>query len=74
MKLLPNSRAVKGIQELINKCASKEGAPGRHCGVRKLGKHKTRMGHEMRLTVKTGDYEMDHVILDLGPDVNVFPK
>ena len=28
----------------------------------------------MRLTAKIRDYEMDHVILDLGSDANVLPK
>lgn len=36
--------------------------------------HKARTGREMRLTTQIGEYEMDQVILDLGSDVNVFPK
>ena len=28
----------------------------------------------MRLTMQIGDYEMDQVILDMGSDLNVFPK
>jgi len=32
------------------------------------------MGCKMRLTVKIGEYEMDHVILDLGSNANVLPK
>ncbi len=42
--------------------------------VRKIAKHKTRIGNEMRLTMQIGDYEMDQVILDLGFDANVLPK
>ena len=42
--------------------------------VQKIGKHKARIGHEMRLTVEIGEYEMDQVVLDLGSDVNVLPK
>lgn len=59
---------------MINKCAGKEGAPQGHHTFRNIGKHKLRTGHKMRLTMKIGDYEMDQVILDLGSNVNVFPK
>ena len=72
MKLLRDSKAVKGLQELINKCVGT--ALGEPCIVRKIEKHKTRMGREMRLTAQIGEYEMDQVILDLGSDVNVLPK
>ena len=74
MKLLCDSKAMKGIQELINKCAGKEGSPEGHHTVRKIGKHKTITGREMRLTKQIRDYEMDQVILDLGFDANVLPK
>lgn len=74
MKLMHDSKAVKGLQELIKKCAGKENAPDGHTVVRNIGKHKARMGREMRLTVQVGDYEMDQVILYLGSDANVFPK
>jgi len=59
---------------LINKCASKENALEGPRVVRKIGKHKARTGHEMRLTMQIGEYEINQVILDLGLDVNVFPK
>ena len=42
--------------------------------VRKIGKHKSRIGREMRLTTQIGEYEMDQVILDLGSDANFLPK
>jgi len=74
MKLLCNSKVVKGLQELINKCASKDNAPDGPHVVRKISKNKARIGCEMRLTPQIGDYEMDQVILDLGSNVNVFPK
>jgi len=74
MKLLHDSKAMKGLQKLINKCASKEGAPKGHRTVIKIGKHKARTRHEMRRTTQIGEYEMDQVILDLGSDGNVFPK
>ena len=48
MKLLHDNKAIKGLQELINRCAGT--APGEPCVVRKIGKHATRMGREMRLT------------------------
>lgn len=32
------------------------------------------MGHEMRLTIEIGEYEMDQVMLDMGSDANVLPK
>jgi len=72
MKLLRDSKAVKGLQKLINRCAGT--TPGEPRVVRKLGKHTTRIGREMRLTVRIGEYEMDQVILDLGSNVNVLPK
>lgn len=74
MKLLCDSKAMKGLQELINRCAGKKTSPEGHRIVRKIGKHKTRIGREMRLTTQIGEYEMDKVFLDLGLDVNVLPK
>lgn len=74
MKLLSSSKALKGLQELINKCASKENSPERLHVVRKIGKHKARIGRDMRLTTQIGQYEMEQFILDLGSDVNVLPK
>lgn len=59
LKLLCNGKAVEGMQELINKCASKEKAPDGHRIVRKIGKHKARTGREMWLIAQIGDYEMD---------------
>ena len=72
MKLLHDSKAVKGLQELITRCVGT--APREPCVVRKLGKHMMRIGREMRLTAQIGEYEMDQVILDLGSDVNILPK
>lgn len=59
---------------MINKCVGKDNARNGPHIVRKIGKHKERIGHEMRLTAKIGDYEYDQVILDLGYDVNILPK
>ena len=72
MKLLRNSKVVKGLQELINRCVGT--APAKLHVVRKIGKHKTTMGREMRLTAQIREYEMDQVILDLGLDANILPK
>jgi len=72
MKLLRDSKAIKGLQELINKCVGN--TPDGPCVVRKIGKHKARTRWKMRLTTLIGKYEMDQVILDLGSDVNGFPK
>ena len=74
MKLLHDSKVVKGLQELINRCTGKDSATGEPHVVRKLGKHKARTEREMRLTAQIGEYEMDLVILDLGSNVNVLPK
>ena len=74
MKLLHDIRVVKGLQELINKCVGKENYPKGPHMVRKIGKHKVRTGHEMRLTAQIGEYEMDQVILDLELDANILPK
>lgn len=72
MKLLHDSEVVKGLQELINICFGT--TPGELCVVRKIGKHKMKMGREMRLIAQIGEYGMDQVILDLGSDVNVLLK
>jgi len=72
MKLLRDNKTVKGLQELINRCVGTASRESRV--VRNIGMHKTSTGHEMRLTVQIGEYEMDQVILDLGSDANVLPK
>lgn len=70
MKLLHDSKAAKGLQELITRYAG----PRELHMVQKLGKHAMRTGMEMRLTAQIGEYKMDQVILDLGSDTNVLPK
>ena len=65
-----DSKAVKGLQELITRCV-RSGEPRI---VWKLGKHALHTRREMRLTTQRGEYEMDQVILDLGLDTNVLPK
>lgn len=72
MKLLHDSNTVKGLQELINRCA--ENTSGELQVVQKIGKHKARTKRETRPTAQIGEYEMDQVILDLGSNANVFPK
>jgi len=49
MKLLCDSNAMKGLQELISRCART--TPGESRVVRKVEKHMTRTGREMRLTM-----------------------
>ena len=70
MKLLHDNKVVKGLQELITRCAGS----GEPRIVQKLEKHTMRTGREMILTTQIGEYEMDQVILDLGLDANVLPK
>jgi len=70
MKLLRDANAVRGSQELINKCVGADEPRLIH----KLGKHVLHTGQEMRLTVQIGDYEMGQVVLDLGSNANVLPK
>lgn len=70
MKLLCDSKAMKGLQELITRCVG-SGEP--HI-VQKLGKHTSQTRREMRLTAQIGEYEMDQVILDLGSYMNILPK
>ena len=55
MKLLHDSKAVKGLQELITRCV----VLGEPHVVRKLGKHALCTGREMRLTTQIGEHEMD---------------
>ena len=70
MKLLRDNKAVKGLQELITRCAGL----GEPHVVQKLGKHALHTRREMRLTTQIGEHEIDQVILDLGSDANVLPK
>ena len=70
MKMLHDSKVVKGLQELITRCV---GSGETHV-VQKLGKHALHTGREIRLAAQIGEYKMDHAILDLGSDVNVLPK
>lgn len=50
MKLLCDKKVVEGLQELIKKCANKGKTVVEKRTVRKIGKHKKRTGHEMRMT------------------------
>lgn len=70
MKLLRDSKVVKGLQELITRCVGS----GEPRVVQKLGKHALLTGREMRLIMQIDEYEMDQVILALGSDMNVLPK
>ncbi len=63
-KLVHDSKAIKGLQELITRCMGS----GKPRVVRKLGKNALRTGTEMILNTQIGEYEMDQVILDLGSD------
>ena len=74
MKLLYNSKVVKGLQELINRCVWKENVTKGWRIVRNICKNKERTGHEMRLATQIGEYEMDQVIFDLGSNANFLPK
>jgi len=40
MELLRNSKAMEGLQEIINKCACKEKIHDKHCVVRMIVKYK----------------------------------
>jgi len=72
MKLLCNSKAMKGLQKLINRCVGT--ALGEPHVVCKIKKNNTRTGCEIRLTMQIREYEMDQVIRYLGSDANVLPK
>lgn len=50
MKFLCDSKVVKGMKELINRCVGKENTTDKLNIVRKLGKHKVGTRCEMRLT------------------------
>ena len=73
MKLLQDQRAVEGLQELRNSCASKEVPRSEMCKVKNLHRQK-RTGKEMRLSAQIGEYDMDQVILDFGSEANVLTK
>ena len=74
MKLFRDHKFVKGLQELIDKCASTKDQQPEPCIVHKVYKHKKRTSKEMWLTTQIDDYEIDQVILDLGSDANFIPK
>ena len=57
MKLLRDSNAVKGLEELVNRYI--RNTLGESHIVRNIGKHKTRTRRQMRLTTQIGEYEMD---------------
>lgn len=65
---------AEGLQGLIEKFQNKENNLIEKHTLRKIGKHKKRAGHEMRLNAHIGEYKMDQVILDLGSDANIVPK
>jgi len=56
-KSLHDSKDVKGLQKLINRCT--RNTIGEPRMVQKIGKHKARIGCEMRVTVQIGEYEME---------------
>lgn len=72
MKLLCDSKAIKGLQQFINSCVGT--MTGESCIVWKIGKHAMRIIREMRLTAQVGEYEIDQVILDLGSNTNALLK
>lgn len=74
MKLLRDQKAVEGLQELINNCVGKGKTLPEQCAVHRMDKGKKNTGREMRFTTQIKEFEMNQMILDLGSDVNVFPK
>lgn len=62
MKILCDSKAIKGLQELINRCIGI--VPRELHVVWKIGNNKTRTQSEMRLTMQIREFEMDQLILD----------
>lgn len=74
MKLLRDIKVVKGLQELINKCAGNENAPDGHCVVRKICKHKERTGRDMRFTTQIGNVRWTKSFWIWGLNANIFPK
>lgn len=57
MKLLRDTKAMKWLQELIDRCTRT--TLGEPRVVQNIGKYKTRKGQEMWLTTQIGEYEMD---------------
>lgn len=55
LKLLRDNQEVRGLHEVINRCAG-WGEP--HV-VQKIGRYMSRMGREMWLMAQIADYEMD---------------
>lgn len=70
MKIFPDNKLVKGLQELITNCVGL----GEPHVVWKLGNHILCTEREMRLMAQIGEYEMDQIILNLGSDANLLLK
>lgn len=52
MNMLCDSKVIKGLQELINKCVGKNNSSNGPCVVRKISKRKTQIGSEMMFTIQ----------------------
>jgi len=74
MKLLRDQKAVEGLQELIDNCASQDNLLPEQHAVNKVNRSKKRTSREMWLTPQIGDFDMDYIILDKIFDTNLFPK
>ena len=73
LKLLRDERALLEMQKLIDKCKQPISMVVANRVVHHIKKY-IRMGREMLLSAKIGEYDMDEVILDLGSEVNVLTK
>jgi len=59
--------------EMIYHCAQEREIPIAQKVVKQV-LHRKRTNRDFRLSLQIGEYDVDNVILDLGSNVNVFPK
>jgi hypothetical protein len=79
LKLLSDPKVAKKLTHMLTRCMGEEettiviSSPLPEWDVCP-GERKKCTGREFKMTIELGSYEMDGVMLDLGSDVNIFPK
>jgi hypothetical protein len=73
VKLLNDPSSVKVLQNMIERCNTEEEWKLEQKIVNNLHIRRRKSG-EFRLNANIGDFNMGDIILDLGSEVNVFPK
>jgi hypothetical protein len=72
-KLLNDKNAMDLFKSMLEKYSIEEGVGTKPKNINHVHRNK-RTSREFRLNANIGDFNMGNVILDLGSDVNIFPK